>query len=61
DTKQFYTGYTKEELLCKEKVDISEMYHNEMLHFLTCITTNQNPQYGSERILINENVTGLHV
>ncbi|HHF7349339.1 TPA: Gfo/Idh/MocA family protein [Legionella feeleii] len=43
DTKQFYTGFTKEELLFKGEVDISEMYHNEMLHFLTCITTNQKP------------------
>ncbi|WP_019216624.1 hypothetical protein [Legionella tunisiensis] len=43
DTKQFYTGYTKEELLFKEEIDMSEMYHNEMLHFLTCIKSNQTP------------------
>lgn len=43
DTKQFYTGYTKETVLCDEPFDMRDMYQNEMLHFLDCIQTHSIP------------------
>lgn len=43
DTKQFYTGYTKESVLSDTPIDMREMYQNEMLHFLDCIQTQSIP------------------
>ena len=43
DTKQFYTGYTKETELFNNPIAISDMYQNEMLHFMECIKNNETP------------------
>ena len=51
DTKQFYTGYTKETVLFSESIDMREMYQNEMLHFLDCIQNKSLPLTNGETSL----------
>ena len=40
---KFYTGYTKETVLFSNPIAISDMYQNEMLHFMECIKNNKTP------------------
>ena len=37
DIKQFYTGYTKETTLFSEPIEITDMYQDEVFHFVDCI------------------------
>ena len=56
DTKQFYTGYTKETVLFSEPIDMREMYRNEMLHFLDCIQNKSRPLTNGSTALESMNI-----